>query len=321
MPTEQSIPDLLQRTHEICGDEIIYRFANDLIIKAELLRKPDKLRVLGLGSPQGGLMNRLLNFPQIVEGKSVFEPFAGSGAIGFMALKAGAKRVDLLDINPRAVSFQRENAALNAFSATQFNTFEADIATYVPKQRYDVLLANPPFVPTPQGIEGTITSNGGPDGCRFVETLLNRLDEFLEPRGQALIYLFQLVADDQPLIAGLLRKISRIRSVVLTPSQRHPIPFEKYCAAYHQLFPGASGPIEHWRAETVKKHGSGLALCHYVLDIGPQSDVQPFYAIEQNFAERFGEGFLIPGTEEAIAYARVFENLLSSERNSSELRR
>ena len=47
--------------------------------------------------------------------------------------------------------------------------------------------------PTPEGIDGTITSNGGPEGSLFVEILIERLEELLEPSGRALIYVFQLV--------------------------------------------------------------------------------------------------------------------------------
>jgi hypothetical protein len=317
MLTKSPTPDLLQRTHEIRGDEVFYTFANGLIIKTEVSRKAGKLRILGLGSPQGELMNRLLNFPELVQGKNVFEPFAGSGAIGFMALKAGARHVDLLDINPRALHFQRENAAMSGLPASRINSLQGDIADFVPKQKYDMLLANPPFVPTPDGIDGTITSNGGPDGCRFVKTLLGRLEDFLEPRGQALIYLFQFVTNGQPLIADLLRMISKTRPVELTPSQQHLIPFEKYYRAYHQLFPNAGDSIERWRSDMVRRYGGDLALCHYVLDIGSQSEGQAFYEIRENFAEKFGEDFFIPGTEDEIAYARAFENCVSPTRESS----
>jgi hypothetical protein len=311
MPTRNPTPDLLQRTHEVRGDAVLYTFANGLTIKTEVARKTDKLRILGLGSPQGGLMNRLLNFPELVRGKNVFEPFAGSGAIGFMALKAGARHVDLLDINPRALDFQRENAALSDLSTDRFNCFQGDIADFVPKKKYDMLLANPPFVPTPDGIDGTITSNGGPDGCRFIEPLLVRLEDLLESRGQALIYLFQFVRNGQPLVADLLRMISRTRPVELTPSQRQVIPLEKYCSAYHQLFPSARDSVERWRSDMVQEYGGDLALCHYVLDIGSQSEGHTFYEVRENFAEKFGEDFYIPGTADEIAYARVFENCVS----------
>jgi hypothetical protein len=111
-----SLPNL-QRTHEVQGDHVFSRLGNGLIIKTEIFNKNDKLRILGLGSPQGSLMNHMLNFPEVVQDKEVFEPFAGSGALGFMALKVGARHIDFLDINPRAVAFQIENAALNHFPA------------------------------------------------------------------------------------------------------------------------------------------------------------------------------------------------------------
>ena len=218
---------------------MFYRFSNGLKIKTEIFNKGDRLRILPLGSPQGSLLNHLLNFPETVQDKSVFEPFAGSGALGFMALKAGARHVDFLDINPRALDFQRENAALNQFSSSQFASIEGDIADLAPKRKYNLILANPPFVPTPEGIEGTITSNGGPEGSRFVEILLERLEEFLEPSGQALIYIFQFAKDGQPLVVELLAKTLKHRPVELTPSQGRPIPFETYRKAYLQLFPKA----------------------------------------------------------------------------------
>ena len=155
------LPNLLQRTHEVQDDQILYRFGNGLLIKAEIFRKPDRFRILPLGTPQGSLMNHMLHFPDVVHGKEVFEPFAGSGALGCMALKLGARHVDFLDVNPRAIPFQRENAALNHFLPSQYNAIEGDMATFVPTHKYDLILANPPFVPTPDGIEGTLTSNGG----------------------------------------------------------------------------------------------------------------------------------------------------------------
>jgi tRNA G37 N-methylase Trm5 len=66
----------------------------------------------------------MLNFPEVVRGKRLFEPFAGSGALGFMALKIGARRVDFLDINHRASDFQRENAQLNRFPADSFRSID-----------------------------------------------------------------------------------------------------------------------------------------------------------------------------------------------------
>jgi hypothetical protein len=311
MPQRRTLPDLLQQTREVCGEEVLYHFANGLTIKTEIFNKGDRLRILPLGSPQGSLMNHMLSFPETVRDKRVFEPFAGSGALGFMALKAGARHLDLLDINPRAVEFHRENAALNQFSSSRFTSITGDVADFAPERAYDLIVANPPFVPTPDGIDGTITSNGGPEGNRFVAILLERLEAFLEPSGQALIYVFQFARDDQPLILDLLARTVKDRSIELTPSQTKPIAFETYCRAYSQLFAKAGPAIDRWRTDIVRRHGSGLTLRHYIVDIGPRSDRPTECVMRANFAEKFGESFLVPSEdEEALAFGRVWENFV-----------
>jgi hypothetical protein len=313
MPMRTSLPDLLERTDEACGEQVLYRFANGLRIKTEVFNKDDRLRILPLGSPQGSLMNHMLNFPEVVRGKRLFEPFAGSGALGFMALKIGARHVDFHDINQRASDFQRENAQLNQFPASSFRSIEADIATFQPERRYDLILANPPFVPTPDGIEGTVTSNGGPEGNRFVEILLERLEEFLEPEGEALILAFQFVRHQQPLLVDLISRVLVRRLVELTPSQERPIRFEAYARAYSQLFPEAQEEIARWRSGLYERHGEDLTLCHYVARVRARWDRPASCIIRDDFAEKFGESFLVPSDDEkALSIGRAFENFVPS---------
>jgi hypothetical protein len=310
MSASETLPDLLQRAHEVRGDEVFYRFANGLTIKTEVFNKHDPLRILPLGSPQGSLTNHVLNFPRIVQDQRVLEPFAGSGALGFMALMAGARHVDFLDINPRAADFQRENAALNQLPSRRFTAITVDVADFAPGRKYDLILANPPFVPTPDGIAGTITSNGGPEGSRFVAMLLERLEDLLEPSGKAMIYVFQFVKSGRPLIVELLAKTSKRRPVELTPAQLQPISFETYCKAYRRLFPAASPAIERWRSDLLGRHGSDLALCHYVVDVGGESEDDAGCVIRENFAEKFGESFFVPSENaDELAFGRVFENV------------
>lgn len=311
MPVGKTLRDLLQQTREPSGDEVVYRFANGLTIKTEIFNKSDRLRILPLGTPQGSLMNHMLHFPETVRDRHVLEPFAGSGALGFMALKTGARHVDFLDINPRASDFHRQNAALSQVSSSRFTSIEGDIATFAPQRKYDLIIANPPFVPTPAGIEGTITSNGGPEGNRFVEILLERLEALLEPSGQALIYIFQLVKHDSPLVVDLLARTVKDRSVELTPSQARPTSFETYCRAYSQLFASAATAVERWRSDMLRRHGNGLTLCHYIVDVGPRSNHPAACVIRDNFAEKFGDSFLVPSeSEEELAFGRVWENVV-----------
>jgi SAM-dependent methyltransferase len=309
--TIQPLLNLLHRTREVQGDYVFYHFGNGLIIKTEIFNKNDRLRILGLGSPQGGLMNHMLNFPAVVQGKDVFEPFAGSGALGLMALKVGARYVDFLDINPRAVTFQIENAAPNHFPVDAYRAIEGDIATFSAERMYDLILANPPFVPTPEGIEGTLTSNGGPEGNRFVEILLQRLDDFLRPDGQAFIYLFQLVRGGEPLVVELIMRYLNHRIVELTPSQARPISFAVYRQTYAELFPPTIDAIARWQSALAAKYGDELLLDHYIAHIGPQSESPTSYVIRNNFEEKYGENLLVPFRDDKeLAYARIMENIV-----------
>jgi hypothetical protein len=249
-----------------------------------------------------------------VRGARVFEPFAGSGALGFMALKAGARHVDFLDINPRASQFQRDNAALNQVGASQFTSITGDIAHFTAGRPCDLIVANPPFVPTPEGIDGTITSNGGPEGNQFVGILLQRLEEFLEPSGRALIYVFQFAVHGQPLIVDLVARTVTNRPVEITPSQSRPLAFETYCKAYALLFTTAGPAIDQWRSEMVGRHGTALTLCHYVVDIGPRTRAPTRCTLRDNFAEKFGETFLVPShSDEELALGRVLENFVAGD--------
>jgi methyltransferase family protein len=310
-PADRPLPDLLRRSREVQGEQIFDRFGNGLAIKTEIFRKNDRLRILPLGTPQGSLMNHMLNFPEVVKDKEVFEPFAGSGALGFMALKVGARHVDLLDINPRALNFQVENAALNELPRSCYRSIEGDIATFTADRSYDLILANPPFVPTPEGIEGTITSNGGPEGNRFVESLLKRLEELLYPHGQAFIYLFQIVKRGEPLIVELILRYLDHRVVELTPSQARPISFAVYCQTYAEVFPGAKDDIVRWESDLIGRYGDDLLLNHYVARVGPQADGPTSWVIRDNFKEKYGENLLVPFRDDRdLSYNRILENVL-----------
>ena len=311
MPEEERLSDLLHRTDETIGEEVFYRYSDGFTIKTEIFFKSDSQRILPLGSPQQALVNHLLHFPERVRGKRVFEPFAGSGALGFMSLKLGARHVDFVDINPRAAEFQRDNAALNHFTLDKMTLLTGDIAKVALPEKCDVILANPPFVPTPPGLEGTLTSNGGPEGNDFVEIVLERLTDFLNPEGTALLYVLQFCKESEPLVIDHLKRFVENRPVELTPTQKNPISFESCCEAYAKIFPQCTEEIKEWRSDLTQRLGQDLTLCHYVVDIGPESGGATECVIRDDFAQKFGESFLVPSENEAeLAFSRVFENFI-----------
>lgn len=308
---DSALPNRIVRTLQPDGDGLLYRFEHGLEIRTDEPLAADRGRVLALGTPQATLMNYMLCRPERLAGRLVFEPFAGSGAIGLTALRAGARRVELLDINPRAVRFARENAERNGFGAEQIACIEGSIESFVPAQPYDLIFANPPFVPTPDAIEGTLTSHAGSEGNRLADILLRRLDALLAPHGEGFIYLFQFIREGEPLVVHSIEQWVEEREVELTPTQLRPISAEAYFDAYLELFPSAADAIRRWRADLTRRHGTGLSLDHYVVHAAARRPGPTRWTIADDLERKYGEGLrLVFSDDRLMALGRAFENVV-----------
>jgi predicted RNA methylase len=300
----------LGRTRSEEGGRWVYRFENGLVVLTDPFMAKDRARVLPLGGPQDTLLNHLVCFPDKVRAKRVFDPFAGSGVLGLMALRLGAAYVDFLDVSARACEFQRENAARNGFATERFAAHLTSIEGFAPSLAYDVVLANPPFVPTPPGIDGTLTSAAGPLGNTQLDMLLAKLDAWLLPEGEAYIYVMQFVAESGPLVARTLNETLPGRTTAFTPTQAEPIALDVYCDAYRKYFPQAAQLIERWRSELIAAHGP-LGIEHYVMHIGPKRAAPAQWTITRDLAEKYGTLPYPALANQDLARARVMENLLA----------
>ncbi len=92
---------------------------------------------------RGALFNALGE----LDGLTVFDPFAGSGALSFEAISRGAKYVVALDIDPQAAAVMKKNAAkLNTGSRIKIT--RAGVRSWLqtqPTKRFDVVLLDPPY--------------------------------------------------------------------------------------------------------------------------------------------------------------------------------
>ena len=306
-----ALPNRLQRVRETTSERWTFRYANGLVVQTDPFMRADRSRVLPIGGPQDVILNRLVCHPELVAGKRVFDPFAGSGVLGLMALKLGAAHVDFLDISKRAQEFQLSNARINGVPAERFRALLGSIADFEPAEPYELVLCNPPFIPTPEGLTGTQTSSGGPLGNTYVEQLLAKLDRALLPQGEAFLYLMQLVAGERPSICEAALRDLPGRTLELTPIQQELMPLPTYVAAYLRSFPAQHVEIRRWERQLHEQFRESLALQHYVLHAQPQRPGPASYHISDNLAEKFGGGMAYPANANAdLALARVMENLV-----------
>lgn len=132
----------------------------------------------------------------------VLDVFTGSGVQAVTAAMAGAAEVLAVDVSRRAMLSVALNSRLNRVrvEARRGHMFEP-----VAGMRFDLILANPPFVP---GEEEDADPRGdsraweaGPDGRKFLDPFLAEVSGYLEPGGRVLLVQSSISDTDRTLEA------------------------------------------------------------------------------------------------------------------------
>lgn len=175
---------------EVSADTLIPRADSEAIVEAALAAAPAPARVLDLGTGTGCLLLAVLSE----------RPHAwGLG----------------IDLAPRAAALAARNAracGLAARAAFLAADWAAPLAASLPPgARFDLVLSNPPYIPTPDlpalmpeviAHEPTRALDGGPDGLAAYRTIIAALPNLLAPGGVAVLEAGIGQADD---IAALAR--------------------------------------------------------------------------------------------------------------------
>lgn len=119
---------------------------------------------------------------------------SGSGIHGLLAA-VHAKRVVAVDINPRAVRCTRFNAL--ASGCLNLEPKEGDLYDVVDGERFDLITANPPFVPSPRN--DLLFRDGGRSGEDIQRRIVAGLPAHLAPGGIAHIVTEVGERDGEPL--------------------------------------------------------------------------------------------------------------------------
>ncbi|MFI8568046.1 HemK2/MTQ2 family protein methyltransferase [Rhodococcus sp. NPDC078407] len=123
----------------------------------------------------------------VVQGARVLDMCTGSGAVALAAVTLGAREVFAFDISPLAVACARRNAAaLDAEVDVRQGSF-ADAAALEP---FDVVLCNPPYVPSeavPVGEGPHRAWDGGRDGRVVLDPLCEAAYDLLAPGGTLMV--------------------------------------------------------------------------------------------------------------------------------------
>lgn len=176
------------------------------------------VRLPGVYRPQDDtrLLARALRGAGLPRGGHALDLFTGSGALALAAARAGAARVTAVDIS--------RTAALSAWLTCRLGGVPAevrrgDFADVLAGRTFDLVLANPPYVPAPPGIRPHAAWDAGPDGRGVLDRLCALLPGLLRPRGVALIVHSALACGESTVTA--LRTMGLKAAVV----DRDSVPF------------------------------------------------------------------------------------------------
>ena len=130
--------------------------------------------------------------------RSALDLCTGSGIHALLA-SAHTERVLAVDINPRAACCTRFNAAVSGVANLEVEV--ADLFAGARGERFDLITANPPFVPSP--LDNLGFRDGGRSGEEILKRIVAGLPQHLAPGGMAQIITELGERDDEPLVLRL----------------------------------------------------------------------------------------------------------------------
>ncbi|GGU37753.1 methyltransferase [Nocardioides albus] len=123
----------------------------------------------------------------------MLELCSGAGQIGLLAAAMTGRRLVCVDANPVACAFARANAdraGLSRLVQVREGSIEQALD---PDERYSLVIADPPWVPTAQvgryPEDPRMAIDGGADGMLVAETCLAATARHLSPGGSAVLQL------------------------------------------------------------------------------------------------------------------------------------
>ncbi|MFD9006555.1 HemK2/MTQ2 family protein methyltransferase [Streptomyces sp. NPDC059582] len=143
----------------------------------------------GVYAPQWdtGLLTRALRREHIGPATTVLDLGTGSGALAILASRLGA-RVTAVDISRRALVTGWVNARL---AGQRIRFRHGDLVAAVPGRSYDLIVSNPPYVPSPDSRlprRGRARAwDAGRDGRAFVDRICAAAPAALRPGGVLLL--------------------------------------------------------------------------------------------------------------------------------------
>lgn len=137
------------------------------------------------------LVEEVINIAKRINAKKILDLCTGSGVIGISLAKyIEDSQITVTDISEKALRIAKLNAKNNEVE-NQVTFVQSDLFESLPKERYDIIVSNPPYIKkeiiktldNEVQKEPTIALNGGDDGLDFYKKIISQGYEYLKYKG------------------------------------------------------------------------------------------------------------------------------------------
>lgn len=179
---EQALADgLLVRTEDEIRFPFHLRIVRDIFLLSDYLNDaPDE--VMGAGETTAVLFKAGRPVSSI---GTLLDLGCGAGTVALLMAQS-ADRVIGTDINPRAIQIAGWNAAANSIANAEFRC--GSLYDPVQHQRFDLILSQPPYYPTPDDRPELTFLHGGVRGDELAQAVVRNAAAHLTVGGRALVF-------------------------------------------------------------------------------------------------------------------------------------
>ncbi|MEE2887512.1 MAG: carbamoyltransferase C-terminal domain-containing protein [Planctomycetota bacterium] len=238
-----------------CSGGLLFATDHRYMIRADDSLDEDQVMYIGMDSH--GLVQTA---PQETCDR-VLDLCCGSGVQGLVASRY-ARSVMAVDLNPRAVRFARFNAQLNGIG--NYEVRLGSLYEVVEGETFDCILANPPFVPSPE--TSLKFRDGGATGEDILRAIVEGSWTHLNPEGRLCIVTDLVDIDTyEPKLKSWLGEVNAY-GLILTTADRNEILFAvPHChAPFSQSFADYNAELDSW-VENFRSTGLKAVNFGYIL--------------------------------------------------------